>query len=130
MAQSASLKDTYLEYLTCCNERRFVDISDFYKPTFRLNGAEITLMYFIGMLSELTSAIPDLFWELQDIVADDRKLAVRLTMTGAPISEWLGFAPNGRSIKVTEHAFYNFSEGKIADAWFLLDFAAIKAQLS
>jgi predicted ester cyclase len=42
-------------------------------------------------------AVPDLHWELRELLFDGDRLAARLTNTGTPAKEWLGVAPTGAS---------------------------------
>lgn len=126
----SDLEDVYRSYLACCNQRRFSDLSLFVHDPYRLNGTPISLADYILRLSSIIDAVPDFQWEIQDILANDQKAAVRLTISGTPQAEWRGVAPTGKSMKVAEHAFYTFSEGKIADVWFLVDVPSIRAQLA
>ena len=126
----AELETIYRSYLACCNERKFTDLGDFVHNALQHNGATISLDHFTGRLRSVIEAVPDFRWELQDLVVDDRKVAVRIMSSGTPRAEWMGMAPNGKSVKAAEYAFYHFREGKIAKIWFLFDILSIRSQLS
>ncbi|MET7847141.1 hypothetical protein ABZT48_02630 [Streptomyces avermitilis] len=38
-------------------------------------------------------AVPDLHWELKDLLFDGDRLAARLVDTDTPVKKWLGVAP-------------------------------------
>ncbi len=126
----ADLQDTYRRYLACCNERRLGQLDQFVHDPIRFNGEMTRLVGYAKAISANIDAVPDLHWEIQDLVADEDTVAVRLWDTGTPRGEWLGIAPSGRSVAAAEFAFYRFREGKIAEMWFVLDLGSIRKQLT
>jgi predicted ester cyclase len=76
------------------------------------------------------TAIPDLFFDAQIIVASGDQVACRLIFDWTPQREFLGFSPNGERLCFAEHVFYHFRDGRIAAVSSLIDRSAIEAQLS
>ena len=123
------LQDLYRHYLACCNERRFADIAEYVHDEIRFNGQPTSLEDYVASIASNIEAVPDYHWTIEDIATTADLIAVRLTDTGKPAKEWLGVGPTGRSMRITEFAFYRVRDGKFAEMWFLLDAPAAKAQL-
>ena len=75
-------------------------------------------------------AFPDLQAHIEDIVAAEDKVAVRLRFRGTHCGEFLGFAATGRTIDYVSHEFYRIADGLIAEEWICSDTATLLRQLS
>jgi steroid delta-isomerase-like uncharacterized protein len=75
-------------------------------------------------------AFPDMRVELQDVIAEDDRVAYRAIITGTHKGEFAGMKPTGRSVTVTEINISRFREGKMVEHWALLDEASMIRQLS
>ena len=124
------LQDLYGRYLACCNERRFDDIAEYVHDELRFNGQPTSRADYVAAIASNIDAVPDFHWTIEDIAATPDLIAVRLTDTGTPEKEWLGIEPTGKSMSISEFAFYRVRDGKIAEMWFLLDQPTAKAQLN
>ena len=78
----------------------------------------------------LRQAFPDFHIDLDDIVADEDRVAVRLTLQGTHTGEFLGFAPTGRQVKYVSHEFYRIADGVFAEEWMCSDTATLFQQLA
>jgi steroid delta-isomerase-like uncharacterized protein len=78
----------------------------------------------------LRQAFADLHIDLDDIVADESRVAVRLTLQGTHTGEFLGFAPTGRRVKYVSHEFYRVADGAFAEEWVCSDTATLFGQLT
>jgi steroid delta-isomerase-like uncharacterized protein len=74
-------------------------------------------------------AFPDLKRAIEDIVASDDRVAVRLTMHGTHSGEYLGLPPNGRPVRYVSHEFYRVADGLIAEEWICSDTAGLLQQI-
>jgi steroid delta-isomerase-like uncharacterized protein len=75
-------------------------------------------------------AFPDLQAHIEDIVAAEDKVAVRLRFRGTHRSEFLGIPATGRIIEYVSHEFYRIADGLIAEEWICSDMATLLRQLS
>ena len=75
-------------------------------------------------------AFPDLQAHIEDIVAAEDKVAVRLRFRGTHRSEFLGIPATGRIIEYVSHEFYRIADGLIAEEWICSDMATLLGQLS
>lgn len=71
---------------------------------------------YLSVVHWMRSGFSDVQWHLDEMVADDNKVAVRWTLTGTHDGEFLGVAPTGVKIKVTVMNFYYFNDdGKVTN---------------
>lgn len=71
-------------------------------------------MGYLSVVHWMRQGFSDVQWQLEDIVADDKKVAVRWLLTGTHDGNFLGIEPTGIKIKTTVMNFYYFDkEGKI-----------------
>lgn len=75
-------------------------------------------------------AFPDLEAHVDDIVAADDKVALRLTLRGTHAGEFQGIPATGRAIHYVSHEFYRVEDGLIAEEWICSDLASLFRQLS
>jgi steroid delta-isomerase-like uncharacterized protein len=75
-------------------------------------------------------AFPDLRAHIEDIVAAQDKVAVRLRFRGTHSGEFLGMPATGRTIEYVSHEFYRIADGLIAEEWICSDTATLLRQLS
>ena len=75
-------------------------------------------------------AFPDLQAHIEDIVAAQDKVAVRVRFRGTHSGEFLGIPTTGRAIEYVSHEFYRIAGGLIAEEWICSDMATLFRQLS
>jgi steroid delta-isomerase-like uncharacterized protein len=75
-------------------------------------------------------AFPDLQAHVEDIVAAQDKVAVRVRFRGTHAGEFLGMPATGRAIEYLSHEFYRIAGGLIAEEWICSDMATVLRQLS
>lgn len=75
-------------------------------------------------------AFPDLVAHVDDIVAADDKVALRLTLRGTHQGDFQGVAATGRPVAYVSHEFYRVRDGLIAEEWICSDMASLFRQLS
>ncbi|BCY05945.1 ester cyclase [Actinoplanes sp. L3-i22] len=74
-------------------------------------------------------AFPDLRAQIEDIVAADDRVALRLRFRGTHSGEFLGIPPTGNHIEYVSHEFYRIAGGLIAEEWICSDTATLFRQL-
>ncbi len=62
-------------------------------------------------------AFPDLHIDLEDVVAEDDKVATRWTLTGTHKGVDEGLSPTGKGVKVTGMSFDRLVDGQIMEGW-------------
>ena len=78
----------------------------------------------------MKAAFPDLEVHVDDLVAAEDKVAVRLTLRGTHSGEFQGVPATGRTIQYESHEFYRVADGLIAEEWICSDLASLFSQLS
>jgi steroid delta-isomerase-like uncharacterized protein len=75
-------------------------------------------------------AFPDLHAEVDDLVAADEKVALRLTLGGTHRGEFQGIPATRRTIRYVSHEFYRVADGRVAEQWICSGMASLFRQLS
>jgi predicted ester cyclase len=83
----------------------------------------------IATLRWLFTAIPDVHYTIDHILAQEDMVAVNTTATGMARSEMFGLPPAQKKVRYQQMFFYRLRNGKISEQWELVDPGGIKAQL-
>ena len=75
-------------------------------------------------------AFPDLEAQIDDLVAANDKVALRLTLHGTHQGEFQGIPATGRTIHYVSHEFYRVQNGMFAEEWICSDTASLFRQLT
>ena len=75
------------------------------------------------------SAFPDVWVTVDEIVAEDDKVACRWTSTGTHKGDLFGIPPTGKSAEWTEMGILRIADGKIVESWYDVDMAGLMQQL-
>ena len=67
---------------------------------------------------------------IDDLLAVDDKVVLRLTTTAVHTGEWQGIAPTGRRVTFTGMVIYRIENGRIAESWGEIDFGSLWRQLT
>jgi steroid delta-isomerase-like uncharacterized protein len=90
-----------------------------------LHGCEVWQQGFELM----RQAFPDLEAHIDDVVAADDRVAVRVSFRGTHAGAFQGIPATGRTIHYASHEFYRFENGLIAEEWICSDMASLFRQL-
>jgi steroid delta-isomerase-like uncharacterized protein len=66
-------------------------------------------------------AFPDFHVTIEDMIAEEDKVCVRLEETGTHKGEYHGLAPTGNRLSYTVAAIWRILEGKIVEGWVIYD---------
>lgn len=124
------LRDFVLRFFDMANEHDFDRMQEFTHETVIVNGVPVARPDMIAQFHGYATAVPDLTWDIQDLLVDGDRVAVRLTDSGTPVAQWLGLEPTGAAVSFTETAFYRIRDGRLEAMTFLVDFAALQQQLA
>jgi predicted ester cyclase len=125
----ADLAKAYRDYIACLNGQDWRNLDRFVDDDVRHNDKPLGLHGYRAMLESDFEQIPDLYFDIQLLVADPPRVASRLRFEVHPKAEFLGLPVNGKQVCFTENVFYEFRDAKICEVWSVVDKAAIEAQL-
>lgn len=74
-------------------------------------------------------AMPDIRHEIQEVIVEGSTIAARAVVTGTLVHDFAGVKGNGRSFKVDQGLFATVRDGKIVEAWEIVDTASLLEQL-
>lgn len=74
-------------------------------------------------------AFPEFDVTFEDIVAEDDRVAMRLTIRGTHEGEMMGIAPTGTRVEFENVVFHRMVDGKIAERWVHPDVLGLLQQL-
>lgn len=71
---------------------------------------------YLSVVHWMRKSFSDVQWKLEEMVADEQKVAVRWTLTATNDGEFMGVSPSSKKIKTTVMNFYYFNkDGKITN---------------
>ncbi|MFG1602647.1 ester cyclase [Actinoplanes sp. NPDC049265] len=130
MTDTEFVRAWYERYIAALNAHEFDGMDEFINDTTTLNGEPATRDDLLAVQKADVDAVPDLHWELHELLFDGDRLAARLTNTGTPAKEWLGVPATGRSFEITEYAIYQVRDGRFVHMAALHDATTMKRQLA
>ena len=74
---------------------------------------------------EAVTAIPDLRHEVQEVVAQGNVEMARVIVTGTLRHDFAGVSGNGRSIRMDQAVICHLDDGKITEAWEIVDVGSL-----
>jgi hypothetical protein len=74
-------------------------------------------------------AMPDIVHDIRDVVDAGTTIAARAVVTGTLHGDFAGIKANGRSFSVDQALFAHVRDGKIVEAWEIVDTASLLRQL-
>jgi predicted ester cyclase len=72
-------------------------------------------------IERLRAGFPDWHEQIQDVMIDGDKVAVRYHSTGTNSGSFGGRAPSGRKVSVDELSIFRIASGRVAEQWCLVD---------
>ena len=72
---------------------------------------------FKPFMRNMLGAFPDFHVEIEDMVSEDDRIAVRFRLTGTHKGDSLGFPATGKKIDLTAMTFIHISGGKFIRGW-------------
>lgn len=80
-------------------------------------------------LDSLFAAFPDLRVQIEDVVAEGDRVAVRVVISGTHRGEFHGIAPTGKRVSGTGTSSYRVVDGRIVEEWWQPDLLGMMKQL-
>jgi steroid delta-isomerase-like uncharacterized protein len=66
---------------------------------------------------------------IEDVIAEDDRVAVRLTASAIQTGEFMGMPPTGKRYEIGEIHWFRIHDGQIAEHWHQADFLGMLRQL-
>ncbi|MEV5895797.1 ester cyclase [Nonomuraea fuscirosea] len=124
------LRDWYMRYAAALNAHEFDGMDEFINDEVLLGGVPGTRDDVVDTLKGIVDAVPDIHWEVDELLLDRDGIAVRAINTGTPAKDWLGVPPSGASFKIVEYAIYKVKDGRFVQMTNLHDSAEMRRQLT
>jgi predicted ester cyclase len=83
----------------------------------------------IAAIAERHKAIPDLKWEIEEVLVSGNRVVVRGEASGTPVGDFLGVAHGGKSFKLMSIDVHTIEGGKIARSYHVEDWMGAARQL-
>ena len=80
-------------------------------------------------ITRLRTAFPDLYYTVEDMIAEGDKVVIRFTGRGTHQGEFRGVAPTGKKMIYTGIVILGFIQGRLVDYWAVSDALGIFQQL-
>lgn len=126
----SDLRDWYMRYAEALNAHEFDRMDEFINDEVQLSGRPGTRDDVVTVLKGIVDAVPDIRWEVDELLFDRDGIAVRAINTGTPVKEWLGVPASGASFKIIEYAIYKVRDGRFVQMSNLHDSAEMLRQLT
>lgn len=79
--------------------------------------------------ARLSRGFPGCQLVIDDILAEEDRVAVRLRLVGEHRGDFMGLAPTGRPIMINGQTILKFKDGRVVERWTTADLAALMDQL-
>jgi steroid delta-isomerase-like uncharacterized protein len=77
----------------------------------------------------LHTGLPDFSATIEDIIAEDDRVMVRMTWSGTQTGEFMGLPPSGKAMSVAIIDIFRLAEGTIVEHWGVMDMMGMMQQL-
>lgn len=93
------------------------------------SGKNKTREQFLGQVGGFAKLIPDLKWEVQEMIQQGDKIVVRSRATGTPTGALFGVDGKGNSFDILTIDIHTMADGKIGQSYHVEDWAGALQQL-
>ena len=84
----------------------------------------------IAGMGQRLKSVPDLKWQIKEILVSGNQVTVRGEATGTPAGEFMGAAPTGKSFKMMSIDVHTLEGGKMVRTYHIEDWLGAVRQLS
>jgi predicted ester cyclase len=126
----SNLRDFYNRYIEALNAHEFDRMDEFVHDEIVMHSQPSTRAELVAQLHTISGPVPDIHWEIDEIVTSGEWIGARLFNTGTPVEEWLGAAPTGKKFEIVEYGIYTVRDGKFWSMSALHDEDTLRKQLA
>ena len=80
-------------------------------------------------IKRVSAGLTDASMKIEDMIAEDDRVAVRLTGHAVQTGEFMGMPPSGKAYTIGEIHIFRIHDGKVAEHWHQADFLGMMRQL-
>jgi steroid delta-isomerase-like uncharacterized protein len=80
-------------------------------------------------IERVSQGLSDARMTIEDLIAQDDRVAVRLTSSATQTGAFMGLPPSGRRYEIGEIHWFRIADGRIAEHWHEADFLGMMRQL-
>ena len=84
---------------------------------------------YLAIIAMMRGGFPDIQWTLEEIIAEDDRVAARFTMRGTHQGTFFGVPPTGNKIQVQAMNFYRLSSGQFVEEYGQPDLLGLLQQI-
>ena len=81
-------------------------------------------------MGRVAKGLADVSFTIEEMIAEDDRVAVRVTASARQVGEFMGLPPSGRSYTIGEIHIFHVRDGKVAEHWHQFDSAGLLRQLT
>jgi steroid delta-isomerase-like uncharacterized protein len=85
---------------------------------------------FVGQVTGFGKLIPDLQWEIKEVLVDGNRIIVRSEASGTTVGAFFGVPPSGKRFQIMTIDIHTIKDGKAITAHHVEDWAGAIRQLS
>lgn len=105
------------------------NVSDNWESIGNYSGKNKTKGAFIGQMGYFAKLIPDLNWEVEEMIASENRIVVRSRATGTPKGPLFGVDGKGKSFDILTIDIHTLENGKIVKTYHVEDWSGALGQL-
>ena len=83
----------------------------------------------LDAIERASAGLSDVVMSIEDVIAEDDKVVVRLTSSATQTGEFLGMPPSGARYTIPEIHIFRIRDGQVTEHWHQLDMMALQQQL-
>jgi steroid delta-isomerase-like uncharacterized protein len=102
---------------------------DLFSPAFRTNGELAGIEGPRATVEHRLAAFPDLRSQVEDLIAVDDKVIVRVRWTGTQTGDYAGVPATGKPVDVRVISIWRFENGRAVENWTLQDQLSLLKQV-
>lgn len=129
--KNKSIMNRFVEFINSADENLAKELispsAKFYVPG-RPEPLEGPTGY-LQIIGMMRSGFPDIKWHLEEVIAEDDRIAARFVMHGTHGGAFFGVPPTGKSIAVKAMNFYRLSNGQFVEEYGMPDMMGLMQQI-
>jgi steroid delta-isomerase-like uncharacterized protein len=85
--------------------------------------------YLVSAMERLSTVLDEARFTIEDMIAEDDRVAVRLTAEATQVGTFMGLSPSGKGYRIGEIHIFRIEDGKVVEHWHQYDQLGMMRQL-